>query len=95
MIFSALHAFPNHPRTVSEADNARPFGVALPWFETLSYFRVDSEPISGDGIRTECFVPFAHASAALGAVRSLAGAPIVTYLRTVTGDRLWLVIDSG
>ena len=67
---SALHVFPKHRRTISEADNAPPVGVTLPWFETLSHFRVDSEPSGGDGIRTEYFVPIAHASAALGAVRS-------------------------
>ena len=71
------------------------FWGRLAVFETLSYFRVKSEPSSGDGIWTEYFVPIVHASAALGAVGSLAEALMVTELRTVAGDRLWLSRAEG
>jgi alditol oxidase len=86
-------------RIISEADNTTPLGVTLPWFETLPHFRVDSTPSNGDEIQTEYFVPIEHAGAALAAVRAFADelAPVllITELRTIAADDLWLSTASG
>ncbi|WP_061961034.1 FAD-binding protein [Demequina flava] len=69
-------------------------GLEGPWLERLPHFRLDSTPSNGDEIQTEYFVDLADGPAALRAVRELAAdiAPhlLVTELRTVAADRLWL-----
>jgi len=69
-------------------------GVPGPWFERLPHFRADVTPSAGDEIQTEYFVDAAVAVEAIQAVRALADriAPVllVTELRTIAADRLWL-----
>ncbi|MGD8168437.1 D-arabinono-1,4-lactone oxidase [Herbiconiux sp. P16] len=69
-------------------------GVPGPWSERLPHFRADVTPSNGDEIQTEYFISRSDAVAALTAVRALADriAPhlLVTELRTVAADSLWL-----
>ena len=69
-------------------------GEPGPWSERLPHFRLDSTPSNGDEIQTEYFVDRALGAQALGAVRVLAEriAPhlLITELRTVAADDLWL-----
>jgi xylitol oxidase len=74
-------------------------GIPGPWSERLPHFRLDSTPSNGDEIQTEYFVDRRDASAALSAVRELGEAItphlLVTELRTVAADDLWLSTASG
>jgi alditol oxidase len=69
-------------------------GVVGPWMLRLPHFRLDSTPSAGDEIQTEYFVAMADAREALIAVRALAEriAPLllITELRTIAADTLWL-----
>jgi xylitol oxidase len=69
-------------------------GVRGPWLHRLPHFRLDATPSVGDEIQTEYFVPREHGSAALLAVRELAERIdphlLITELRTMTADDLWL-----
>ncbi|WP_062070085.1 FAD-binding protein [Demequina sediminicola] len=69
-------------------------GIEGPWLERLPHFRLDSTPSNGDEIQTEYFVDLADAEAALSAVRRLSDeiAPhlLITELRTIAADGLWL-----
>jgi alditol oxidase len=69
-------------------------GVEGAWCDRLPHFRLDGTPSNGDEIQTEYFVARSDAAAALRAVREL-GPDIhphlmVTELRTVAADDLWL-----
>jgi len=69
-------------------------GVEGAWCDRLPHFRLDGTPSNGDEIQTEYFVARSDAVGALTAVRAL-GADIhphllVTELRTVAADDLWL-----
>jgi len=69
-------------------------GVPGAWLHRLPHFRLDGTPSNGDEIQTEYFVDRADAAAALSAVRALADRldPLlmITELRTVAADDLWL-----
>jgi xylitol oxidase len=69
-------------------------GIPGAWCDRLPHFRRDSTPSHGDEIQSEYFVARSDAVAALSAVRQLAAdiRPhlLVTELRTVRGDELWL-----
>lgn len=75
-------------------DNTTQLGVAGAWSASLPHFRIDSTPSNGDEIQTEYFIDHADAPAALAAVRELGAeiAPhlLVTELRTIAADDLWL-----
>jgi xylitol oxidase len=69
-------------------------GVEGAWCDRLPHFRLDGTPSNGDEIQSEYFVARSDAAAALAAVREI-GADIrphlmVTELRTVAADELWL-----
>jgi xylitol oxidase len=74
--------------------NTTPQGALVPWHRALPHFRLDSTPSNGDEIQTEYFVDRGVAPEALRAIRGLAEriAPhlLVTELRTVAADALWL-----
>jgi xylitol oxidase len=78
----------------SDDDNTTQQGVAAAWSAHLPHFRIDRTPSNGDEIQTEYFVAHADAAAALTAVRALAAdiAPhlLITELRTIAADDLWL-----
>jgi xylitol oxidase len=69
-------------------------GVDGPWLERLPHFRLESTPSNGDEIQTEYFVALEDGADALHAVRELGEdiAPhlLITELRTVAADSLWL-----
>lgn len=69
-------------------------GVEGPWLERLPHFRLDSTPSNGDEIQTEYFVALTDGAAALRAVRALGKsiAPhlLISELRTIAADQLWL-----
>jgi xylitol oxidase len=69
-------------------------GVAGPWHDRLSHFRLEFTPSAGAELQTEYLVPRRHAVAAIEAVRSLGArvAPLlqVSEVRTVAADDLWL-----
>lgn len=78
-----------------DAANCTPqLGVPGPWFERLPHFRAQFTPSFGEEVQSEYFVPRAAGSEAVTAVRSLreAMAPVllVSELRTVAADELWL-----
>ncbi len=80
-------------------DNQTRQGVAGPWSAHLPHFRIDSTPSRGDEIQTEYFVDRADGADALRAVRALAAEIrpllLVTELRTVAADDLWMSGASG
>jgi xylitol oxidase len=80
---------------IIDADNwTEQGGTPGPWLHRLPHFRLDATPSVGEEIQTEYFVPRAHGSAALHAVRRLASQIdphlVVTELRTMASDQLWL-----
>jgi xylitol oxidase len=83
----------------SEDDNTTQQGIAGAWSARLPHFRIDSTPSNGDEIQTEYFVAHDDAAAALEAVRALGRdiAPhlLVTELRTIAADDLWMSMASG
>jgi xylitol oxidase len=84
------------PTTLVDGDPAdlTEQGSAGPWLHRLTHFRLDGTPSNGDEIQTEYFVARSDATAALAAVRELAASidPLlmITELRTVAADELWL-----
>lgn len=70
-----------------------------PWYERLPHFRPDVTPSAGRELQSEYLVPLHHAAAAIEVLRELGAqiAPIVlvSELRTVRADRLWLSMSYG
>lgn len=83
-----------HLGRIRTVDNTTPRGTPGPWHTRLPHFRADALPSDGDEIQSEYFVPFTAARDALAAVRAIAPAfdahLLVTELRTVAADELWL-----
>ena len=83
-----------HLGRIRTIDNTTERGTPGPWHTRLPHFRADALPSDGDEIQSEYFVPLAKAGAALSAVRAIAPAfdaqLLVTELRTVAADELWL-----
>jgi xylitol oxidase len=83
----------------SEDDNTTQQGIAGAWSAHLPHFRIDSTPSNGNEIQTEYFIDRLDAPAALAAVRELGAdiAPhlLVTELRTMAADDLWISPASG
>ncbi|MEZ3155989.1 D-arabinono-1,4-lactone oxidase [Microbacterium sp. BWR-S6Y] len=83
-----------HLGRIRTVDNTTPRGSVGPWHTRLPHFRADALPSDGDEIQSEYFVPFAAARDALAAVRAIAPAfdaqLLVTELRTVAADELWM-----
>lgn len=69
-------------------------GAPGPWLHRMPHFKLEATPSVGDEIQTEYFVPRAHGSDALRAVRELGPLIdphlVVTELRTAAADDLWL-----
>ncbi|SDQ27778.1 FAD-binding protein [Microbacterium sp. cf332] len=74
-------------------------GVAGDWCDRLPHFRIDATPSNGDEIQTEFWVDRTRAVEAISAVRAIADrvepALLVTELRTVAADDLWLSPGFG
>jgi alditol oxidase len=74
-------------------------GTAGPWFERLPHFRLDFTPSSGEELQSEWLIPrerLVEALHALDAIRSvIAPVLLVSEVRTVAADDLWLSAASG
>jgi xylitol oxidase len=81
------------------ASHLTPLGVAGPWPQRLPHFRADAVPTNGNEIQTEFFVPMSQGAAALEAVRGLrkrlARVLLVSEIRAIAADDLWLSGASG
>ncbi|MGW4525282.1 FAD-binding protein [Amycolatopsis sp. NPDC004378] len=97
-VFGAVPADgPRHPAHAAgiAAGNCTPQqGVPGPWHERLPHFALAFTPSVGDELQSEYFVPYRDAVAALKAVREigdvLAPVLLVSEIRAIAGDRLWL-----
>jgi xylitol oxidase len=85
-----MHPLPG----VDAGATTRQLGVPGAWWDRLPHFRLEFTPSDGDELQTEYLVPRDQAIAAIRAVRALREglAPIllVSEIRTVAGDTLWL-----
>ncbi|MFI7663267.1 FAD-binding protein [Micromonospora parva] len=86
---------PRHPVLGMPAENCTPqLGEAGPWHERLPHFKLGFTPSSGDELQSEYHVARAVATDALAALGDVAEliAPVllVSELRTVAADELWL-----
>ncbi len=74
-------------------------GVPGPWSERLPHFRSGFLPSSGEELQSEFFVARSDAVAAIEAVRGLGEAIVplllISELRTIAGDSLWLSPHQG
>ncbi|MGH2893083.1 MAG: D-arabinono-1,4-lactone oxidase [Solirubrobacteraceae bacterium] len=74
-------------------------GVPGPWSERLPHFRSGFTPSSGEELQSEFFVAREDAVAAVEAVRALADEIVplllISELRTIAADTLWLSPQSG
>ncbi|WP_269939382.1 FAD-binding protein [Arthrobacter sp. HY1533] len=92
---AAMHPLPG----VSAVNCTQQLGVAGPWQDRLSHFRMAFMPSAGEEIQSEYLVDRAHAVPAINALRALSGiiTPLlqVAEIRTVAADGLWLSTASG
>lgn len=83
-----------HLGRIRTVGNTTERGTSGPWHTRLPHFRADAPPSDGDEIQSEYFVPLGSAREALAAVRGIADSfdaqLLVTELRTIAADRLWL-----
>jgi xylitol oxidase len=91
---------PLHPVLGGDPVNCtEQLGVAGPWSERLPHFRSGFTPSSGEELQSEFFVARANAVPAIEAVRALADAIVphllISELRTIAGDDLWLSPQQG
>ena len=74
-------------------------GVPGPWHDRLAHFRLEFTPSAGAELQSEYLVPRSEAVAAIEAVRGLADriSPLllVSEIRTMAADRLWLSPAHG
>ena len=74
-------------------------GVAGPWYDRLPHARIGAIPVIGYEYQSEYFVARRHAGAALRAIqaisRHLHPALVVSEIRTVAADDLWLSVNYG
>jgi alditol oxidase len=88
-------AGPRHPMADGDPESAtEQLGRPGRWQQRLPHFRLEFTPSHGEEIQSEYFVDRAQVGSAIELIRSLAGklAPVllVSELRTVAADRLWL-----
>jgi xylitol oxidase len=84
-----------HPIAGISADNCTPQqGAPGLWSDRLPHFRLEFTPSSGDELQSEVLVPRARALDAIDTVRGFADdlAPhlLISEIRTVAADRLWM-----
>ncbi|MGI9607092.1 MAG: FAD-binding protein [Acidimicrobiales bacterium] len=89
-----------HPIRGLSADACTPqLGVTGSWADRLPHFLLDFTPSVGEEIQSEFFVDIADAAAAVAAVRSvqpdIESALVVSELRTIAADHLWLSPHNG
>ena len=85
---------PAHAAGVSAENCTQQRGVPGPWYQRIPHFRLDFVPSMGDELQSEFFVPRRDAVAAFEVLRELGEllAPLilVSEIRTIAGDDLWL-----
>jgi xylitol oxidase len=91
---------PRHPISGADAVNSTAqLGVPGPWSERLPHFRSGFTPSSGEEIQAEFFVDRRDAVAAIRAMLELASSIrpllLVSELRTIAADSLWLSPQFG
>jgi xylitol oxidase len=91
----ALHPLPGG----DAASTTMQLGVAGPWHERLPHFRMEFVPSAGEELQTEYLIDRRDATAAIEVLRGLAEqlAPVllVSEIRTVAADTLWLSMAYG
>ncbi len=74
-------------------------GVPGPWLDRLAHFRLAFTPSNGAELQSEYLMPRRHAAAAIQAMRAvgpqLAPVLMVSEIRTVAADSLWLSPSEG
>jgi xylitol oxidase len=84
------HMLPDQPAV----NTTQQGGVPGPWSERLAHFKLEFTPSNGDELQSEYLVPRHNVLPALAAMRELGPriAPLlmISELRTMTADRLWL-----
>jgi xylitol oxidase len=84
------HMIPGQPASNTTTQN----GVPGPWNDRLAHFKLGFTPSNGDELQSEYLVPRTGIRAALEAMRELGPriAPLllISELRTIAADRLWL-----
>ncbi|GAA3870984.1 alditol oxidase [Leifsonia kafniensis] len=89
---------PHSPVGGSTENTTAQGGTPGGWLDRLPHFRLDSTPSNGDEIQSEYLVHRADAPAAIAAIRELADVIaaqlIVSEIRTVAADSLWLSMAS-
>ncbi|BAS08796.1 probable xylitol oxidase [Arthrobacter sp. Hiyo4] len=92
---SARHPLPG----VSGSNCTEQLGVPGPWSDRLAHFRMEFTPSNGDELQSEYLVPREHAADAIRALRKLSGVLtpllLVSEIRTIAADRLWLSPNYG
>lgn len=100
-MFGATRArYDRHPIDSVPADSCTTqMGVPGPWHERLPHFKMEHTPSNGEELQSEYFVPREHAVAAIQAVAALGAelAPqlMISEIRTIASDRLWMSPCSG
>lgn len=95
-LFGASPATENrHPIRGNDGAACTPqLGVPGPWSERLPHFKLEFNPSAGNEIQSEFFVERSHAAGAIDALRDIGDrlddALLVSEVRTVAGDDLWL-----
>jgi xylitol oxidase len=89
-----------HPILGIDAAPATPqLGRPGPWHDRLPHFRLGFTPSAGEELQSEYLFPRRHAVPAIEAVRALADrirpVLLVTEIRTVSADRLWMSTSYG
>ena len=92
---ATLATEPRHPLAGLSAENCtEQLGVAGPWSERLTHFRMEFTPSAGEELQSEYLVPRRYACAALRAVQGIQEqvAPLlqISEIRTVAADDLWM-----
>lgn len=92
---SPRHPVPGMPTQNTTAQD----GAEGRWHERLPHFRAEFTPSAGDELQSEYLLPRTEAVAALAALDDLAeqiaGLLLVSEIRTVAGDDLWLSPACG
>jgi xylitol oxidase len=74
-------------------------GVHGPWFDRLPHARIGALPVEGYEYQSEYFVARRHAPAALRAIKAIEAELhpmlVVSEVRTIAADDLWLSMSSG
>lgn len=91
---------PQPPIEGIDAESAtEQLGVVGPWNERMPHFRLDFQPSAGDELQSEWLVPFEQATPAwrslLGIRDVLRGPLLVSEIRCVAGDSMWLSPTAG